>query len=235
MNVTQLSLRLKKVAEYLPSQANFADIGSDHAYLPSYVCLHDRYAKAVAGEVNHGPYQSALQEVAAHQLDDRIDVRLGDGLHVLKDNEVEQVVIAGMGGPLVRNILESGKDKLSSVSKIIVQPNIDARSIRRWFYENHYQLVHEAILEENGHIYEILVAEKGDPHQAYHQGNFEKQLWLGPWLMKERSPVFMKKWQVERSKKERILHQISCSKQPDEEKIQSFQKELVWLEEVLEQ
>ncbi|UOR12288.1 tRNA (adenine(22)-N(1))-methyltransferase [Halobacillus amylolyticus] len=235
MNGTQLSLRLKKVAEYLPQAAYFADIGSDHAYLPCYVCLHDRHARAVAGEVNNGPYQSALKEVDTHQLNDQIDVRLGDGLDVLINNEVEQVVIAGMGGPLIRDILESGKDKLSSVSKIIVQPNIDARSIRRWFYDNQYQLVHEAILEENGHIYEVLAAEKGDPEHIYQQESFEKQLWLGPWLMKERSPVFRKKWKEEKSKKERIVHQIRCSKQPDEKKIQLFQKELVWLKEVLEQ
>ncbi|MFD2925994.1 tRNA (adenine(22)-N(1))-methyltransferase [Halobacillus naozhouensis] len=235
MKVTRLSERLAKVAEYLPKGACFADIGSDHAYLPCYVCLHDHKASAVAGEVNKGPYQSAVEEVYSHELAGRIDVRLGDGLNVLKADEVKQVVIAGMGGPLIRDILENGKDKLGRVSRIIVQPNIDARTIRQWFYENRFCLVQETILEENGHIYEVLVAERGEPGKNYDHQNLQKQLWLGPLLLKENNSVFKKKWKQEKSKKENILKQISGSKQPDEEKMRRFQFELEWIKEALEQ
>lgn len=234
MKVTQLSARLTKVAEYLPEGAYFADIGSDHAYLPCYVCLHDDEARAVAGEVNKGPYQSAVQEVRSHELTGRIDVRLGDGLKVLEADEVQQVVIAGMGGPLIRDILEKGKDKLGRVSRIIVQPNIDARTIRQWFYANRFCLVQEAILEENGHIYEVLVAEIGEPGRNYDDEILQKQLWLGPLLLKENNSVFKKKWQQEKRKKENILLQMSGSKQPDRMKMKQFQNELEWIKGALE-
>ncbi|MCA0982724.1 tRNA (adenine(22)-N(1))-methyltransferase TrmK [Halobacillus yeomjeoni] len=233
MNVNQLSNRLALVASFLPEKSNFADIGSDHAYLPCYVCLRDEKAKAIAGEVNEGPYQSALNEVNAHNLSDRIDVRLGNGLQVLEENEVNQIVIAGMGGPLIRDILDEGKDKLGAVDRIIVQPNIDARSLRIWFKEQGYALKEEEILEENGHIYEVLVAEKGDPLSGYETEQIEKELWLGPHLLKKNDQTFHQKCRAELEKKQYILEQVQRSSQVDEEKIVQLKKEITWLKEVL--
>ncbi|MBA2173571.1 tRNA (adenine-N(1))-methyltransferase [Halobacillus locisalis] len=234
MNVNQLSKRLEKVADYLPEGAYFADIGSDHAYLPCYVCLNDPTAKAVAGEVNQGPLDSAREEVASHQLQNRIDTRLGNGLAVLEKDEVNQVTVAGMGGPLIRDILEQGKDKLTSVNRIIVQPNIDARSLRRWFINNKYKLCAEEILEENGHIYEVLVAEPGNPGEPYSEGQLEKELWLGPYLLQTNSAVFQKKWREELGKKQYVLGQIMQAATPDEEKVKQIQSDIDMLKEVVQ-
>jgi tRNA (adenine22-N1)-methyltransferase len=234
MNVNQLSERLSRVASYLPEGSHFADIGSDHAYLPCYVCLRDESARAVAGEVNHGPYTSALKEVNSHELQDRIDVRLGNGLEVLEADEVKQVVIAGMGGPLIRDILDAGKDKLHEVNRLIVQPNIDSQSLRRWFYENQFKLVNEDILEESNHIYEILVAEKGDPEQVYQGEQFEKELWLGPHLLEKGGEVFRKKCQEELDKKLFVLEQLKRASSVNQEKTDQLNKEINWLKEVLD-
>jgi len=234
MNVNQLSKRLTHVAENLPKGAFFADIGSDHAYLPCYVCLNDPSAQAIAGEVNQGPYTSALKEVKDHGLEDRIDVRLGDGLQVLKENEVRQIVIAGMGGPLIRDILERGKEKLSETERIIAQPNIDAPSVRRWFFQNGYDLVDELILEENGHIYEILVGDRGEPAASYDSSHLEKQLWFGPHLLKKAERAFYTKCKSELEKKEYVLSQVKQATVVNEDKITQLQKEISWLKEVLE-
>ncbi|GEN52046.1 tRNA (adenine(22)-N(1))-methyltransferase [Halobacillus faecis] len=234
MNVNQLSKRLALVADYLPKGAHFADIGSDHAYLPCFVCMKDPEARAVAGEVNQGPYDSAKSEVEKHKLEDRIDVRLGDGLAVVAPGEIKQVVIAGMGGPLIRDILEGGKEKLSDVNRIVVQPNIDSRSLRRWFFQHDYKLVDETIVEESGHIYEILVAEKGDPSSPYQQQMIEREMWLGPYLLEKRPEPFIKKCKEEWNKKQYIIKQMKQATSPDEEKLKQQQKELKWLEEVLQ-
>ncbi|SFJ20087.1 tRNA (adenine22-N1)-methyltransferase [Halobacillus dabanensis] len=233
MNVNQLSQRLAVVANYLPEEAYFADIGSDHAYLPCYVCLNDPKARAVAGEVNQGPYESALKEVKKHALNERIDVRLGDGLDVVEPEEIKQVVIAGMGGPLIRDILEQGRNKLFAVNRIITQPNIDSRSVRKWYYDHGYALVDEAIVEEGGHIYEILVAEKGEADSAYQKDKLEKQMWLGPFLIERRPDAFLNKCKEEHKKKMYIINQMKQASLPDEEKLKQHQKELYWLEEVL--
>ncbi|MGI8316119.1 tRNA (adenine(22)-N(1))-methyltransferase [Halobacillus mangrovi] len=234
MNVNSLSQRLYKVATYLPEGSHFADIGSDHAYLPCYVCLRDETARAVAGEVNQGPYESARNEVTLHSLQDRIDVRLGNGLEVLEKDEVNQVVIAGMGGPLIRDILEAGKKKLGTVQRIIAQPNIDSRSIRRWFLNNGYSLVDESILEESGHIYEILVAEQGDAGKPYDKQQIDKELWLGPYLLKQGGVTFRKKCQEEMDKKKYVLEQLKKASSVDPKKIEGLNNEIMWLKEVLD-
>ncbi|WP_404453471.1 tRNA (adenine(22)-N(1))-methyltransferase [Oceanobacillus kapialis] len=228
-----LSKRLEKVASYLPAGTFFADIGSDHAYLPCFVCLQDSSATAVAGEINEGPYESAVHTVKQYNLEARIDVRLGDGLAVLKEDEVHQVVIAGMGGALIRNILDMGKEKLKSVNQIIAQPNIDARSVRRWFLANGYVLEDEAILEENGHIYEILTAKRKTAVSPYLEEQLGKQLLFGPYLLKQTNAVFYKKWRHEYEKLQNVLSQMEKAKTKDVEKIEQFNRELKWMEEIL--
>ncbi|WP_042223435.1 tRNA (adenine(22)-N(1))-methyltransferase [Oceanobacillus manasiensis] len=228
-----LSERLKQVASFLPTGALFADIGSDHAYLPCYVCLQDQTSQAIAGEVNEGPYESALRTVQQFKMDDRIDVRLGNGLAVLDQQEVNQLVIAGMGGSLIRNILEEGKDKLDAVNHIIAQPNIDARSVRKWFIENGYVLENEGILEENGHIYEILSAKRDIRKSPYQEEIKERQLLFGPYLMREKNTAFFNKWLHEYEKLQRVLVQMEEAKVKDQAKVLQFNLELKWMEEII--
>ncbi|WP_028783238.1 tRNA (adenine(22)-N(1))-methyltransferase [Thalassobacillus devorans] len=230
MNEKLLSRRLQVVASYLPHGANFADIGSDHAYLPCYVCLQDPTATAIAGELNEGPYQSAKKEVESNGLSARIAVRKGDGLTVLFDDEVEQIVIAGMGGTLITTILEEGKEKLGRTSRIIVQPNVDAKSLRKWFIKYNYQIIAEEIIEEAGHIYEVIAAEKSD-HEKVHYS--EREILFGPYLMKDKSPVFKKKWHEEKAKRDYVKKQMKKAANPDNDKIAKLELEIEWIEELL--
>lgn len=91
-------------------------------------------------------------------LNDRIAVRKGDGLAVIKANEVDVITIAGMGGALIASILEQGKDKLVSVKQLVLQPNVGEDILRRWLIEHQWVLTSEHIMEEDGKIYEILTA-----------------------------------------------------------------------------
>ncbi|PAV29044.1 tRNA (adenine(22)-N(1))-methyltransferase TrmK [Virgibacillus profundi] len=232
-NSIKLSKRLSKVASYLPEGALFADIGSDHAYLPCYVCLHDNTAKAIAGELNVGPYNSAVDTVNQHELSKVIEVRLGNGLQILNKGEVRQLVIAGIGGPLIKTILDEGIQKLDGVERIIAQPNIDAGNVRKWFYENGFTITNEAILEESGHIYEIVVADKNAAANPFEADDLEKQLLFGPLLLKEKTEVFFYKWKTEYEKLQRVIDQMNKATIKNDKKIQQFQKELKWMKEVL--
>jgi|SRR5699024_1651347 len=232
MKTINLSKRLKTVASYLPKDVCFADIGTDHAYLPCYICLNDPKARAVAGEVNKGPFNSALKTVYKHQLQHVIDVRLGDGLHVLTNNdEVSHVVIAGMGGALMRQILDEGKSQLATVKRIIAQPHTDESDVRYWFMNHHYSIVSETMVEENGRIYEIIVADYKKENLPNEQLT-EKELLFGPLLMKNKSKLFYKKWLREKRKLINILTQMKQAN-VEPKQVKRLSLKLRWIKEVL--
>jgi len=239
VNSDRLSNRLATVANYVPKGAKLVDIGSDHAYLPCYLAKNTGITFAVAGEVAVGPYKSAKGNVISEGLAEIISVRLGDGLEVVKPGEIEYVTIAGMGGALISSILEKGKDKLGSVKRLILQPNISAISIRQWLLDNRWVLTAEEILEEDGKIYEVLVAEKGkhapDPLKPYGD-SLEEGLLLGPYLVKEHHPVFKKKWLNEKNNWQRIYHQLDKAVQTPEtiEKKQELLHKMKLVEEVID-
>lgn len=199
-----LSERLKKVTTYIPIESVIADIGSDHAYLPCYAVQKELIKSAIAGEVNQGPFDSALSQVKALRLENQIEVRLGDGLEVIFPNEVNVVVIAGMGGQLISNILNRGKARLKGVQRLILQPNMGAKFIREWLEANGWALITEAILEEDEKIYEILVAERTEITKPLS----DAERLLGPFLMREKSETFIKKWEREQSNWKRIVNQL---------------------------
>ncbi|WP_421379901.1 tRNA (adenine(22)-N(1))-methyltransferase [Bacillus salacetis] len=235
MNAEKLSKRLETVVSFIPEGSRIADIGSDHAYLPCYAVDKGIAVSGIAGEVAEGPYQSALKQVKYSQLEDVIAVRKGDGLEVISPNETDCITIAGMGGALIASILEEGKGKLEGVSRLILQPNVSAVSIRSWLLENGWELKAEKILEEDNKIYEILVADKGEPEAPY--DNMESELLLGPFLLKENSSVFKQKWEQELKQWKNIIEKMKKAEDSPELKQRKaqIQKKIGIVEEVLDE
>ena len=198
-----ISKRLELVASFVPQGAILLDVGSDHAYLPIELVERGQIKSAIAGEVVEGPYQSAVKNVEAHGLKEKIQVRLANGLAAFEEaDQVSVITIAGMGGRLIATILEEGLDKLASVQRLILQPNNREDDLRIWLQDHGFQIVAESILEEAGKFYEILVVEAGQMNLS------TSDLRFGPFLSKEVSPVFVQKWQKEASKLEFALSQI---------------------------
>ncbi|WP_066312086.1 tRNA (adenine(22)-N(1))-methyltransferase TrmK [Bacillus sp. FJAT-29814] len=234
MNTDKLSKRLETVAKYVPNRARVADIGSDHAYLPCYLVKNSGIPFAIAGEVAAGPFHSAEKNVLSEGLTHQISVRMGDGLEVIGAGEVDCITIAGMGGTLIASILEAGKEKLGSVNRLVLQPNIGVEAIRRWFIENGWELIAEEILEEDGKIYEILAAEKGDPYKPYTE-NLPRGLLMGPFLHQTKSAAFEKKWLSEIKNWQKIIQQLEGAAQTPEtnEKKQELLIKIRLVEEAL--
>ncbi|MGJ7921398.1 tRNA (adenine(22)-N(1))-methyltransferase [Neobacillus sp. LXY-4] len=207
MNTEILSLRLQTVVKYIPQGLKIADIGSDHAYLPCHVVSKGISPFAIAGEVVEGPYQSAMKQVKLEGLESKILVRKGDGLAVINPNEVDCITICGMGGTLISTILERGKEKLGTIKRLILQPNVGSKAVRKWLLENGWMLIEEEIIAEDGKVYEVLVAEQGSPLTGYEQ-DIESGLLLGPYLKKKQNAAFKQKWQAEKENWLRILQQL---------------------------
>lgn len=247
----KLSNRLQTIANYVTAGSRMADIGSDHALLPTYLLQRDKCASAIAGELNTGPFLAAEKQAADAGLTDKLEVRQGDGLAVLKPGEADTVTIAGMGGGLMRDILEAGyaAGKLEGVRELVLQPNVAEDAVRRWLADREWYLEDETIIEEDGKIYEIMHAVKTDnvaeKNRALYDAAFlplaldeeallPLMLRMGPHLLRRREQIMVKKWQLELKKLERICKQMSESDLPESVmKLEQFRTEIKRIEEVL--
>ncbi|MDM5234441.1 tRNA (adenine(22)-N(1))-methyltransferase [Lysinibacillus pakistanensis] len=211
MNAQKLSRRLETVAKFVPTGAIVADIGSDHAYLPCYLIHKGIASYVVAGEVVKGPFESAVGQVQKEGLSEKVKVRLANGLAAVeKEDHVDTVTIAGMGGPLIVSILEKHPEKLQGITRLILQPNIHAKVIREWALAHNWAILDEEILEEDDKIYEILVLQRS------HMELTELEILVGPKLMQRKSATFIKKWTREKENWQRVLQSIEGADQTPE-------------------
>jgi tRNA (adenine22-N1)-methyltransferase len=152
---------LAALAAFVPQGARLADIGTDHAYLPIELIQDHIIVSAIAGDIHVGPYKAAKEHVEALGLEQKISVRLGNGMAVLSPGEVEVAVIAGMGGQTIIEILNNSIEVTKSLDRLILQPMVAAASVRRWLEENGWYLADERLVQDDGRLYEIVVAEQG--------------------------------------------------------------------------
>ncbi|KXT76296.1 tRNA (adenine(22)-N(1))-methyltransferase [Streptococcus sp. DD12] len=202
MTIT-LSDRLQAVKTFVPQGARLLDVGSDHAYLPIALIQEGQISYAVAGEVVVGPYEAAKANVQTFGLEKQIVVRLADGLTAFEaEDQLDTISICGMGGGLIAQILEAGKEKLAPVQRLILQPNNREDDVRTWLEHNGFELVAESMVLDHGKFYEILVAQAGQMTLTEQEKRF------GPLLSQEKSATFTQRWQRELSKLERALTKI---------------------------
>lgn len=219
--------RLLAVATYI-NHEKLADIGSDHAYLPIYAIEQGKVKSAVAGEVVKGPFMAAVENVKKYALDSKIDVRLGDGLDVIEQNEVDCITICGMGGPLISEILNNGKGKLTHYPTLILQSNIHTEAVRRRLIALGYMIKDEVIMKERKHVYEIIVAERNDIDVTYN----ERELKFGPVLLNKKDDVFKEKWLREYHHLKTVYESIK-SEERHSEKASQLLNDIETLKEVL--
>lgn len=233
MNVDalHLSARLTAVAQQVPADARLADIGSDHAYLPAALVLQGKISFAIAGEVVKGPYENAVHEIRKHNLTTSIQPRLADGLAAITPaDRIDTVTIAGMGGSLIAEILERGQEQLAGINRLILQPNVGEKRLRQWLLDHRYQIMAEQIVAEDGHIYEIIVAEPSVVPFNYS----DYELTFGPLLLETKSTVFKQKWQEYFQREAQVLKQMSSAKQPPHDKIAALKAKLAEVKEVID-
>ena len=156
-----LTPRLKKIADLIPLGSTIADIGTDHAYLPSYCILNDICKSAIAMDINKGPLNSAGQTVSNYGIEDKVELRLSDGIEALKKGETDVIVIAGMGGLLIKNILSKDMHLIKEGTLLILQPMLAQKELREFLYETGNSVVDEYLAKESDKIYNIIVAKAG--------------------------------------------------------------------------
>ena len=222
-----INKRLKLVAEYVEG-ARLADIGSDHAYLPIYLIKQGKIDFAVAGEVVEGPHKVSIKNVEEEGLSNKIICRKASGLDAVKlEDNVDVITICGMGGKLISDILTNGKDKLINKPMLVLQPNVGEDALRDTLSTLGYNIIKEDIIEEDGHIYEIIVAVYGEMSLSEDEKKF------GKFLLKTKGELFKKKWLQEIDKTNYILEQLKKAKDSQDEKIEELVKWRTHVENII--
>lgn len=157
-----LTSRLKAIADSFDKCDCIADIGSDHAHLPIFLIKNNKAAKAIATDINMGPANISKKRIQQYELDSLIDVRVGSGLKVLKYNEADIIVISGMGGLLIMDIIEESLEIAKSAKLLVLQPMRDGYLLRKWLFENGFEITDVEIVKEENKYYEIIWIKPND-------------------------------------------------------------------------
>ncbi len=201
----QISNRLKTIASYVKPYRYVVDVGTDHCLVPIYLIKNNLIDGAIATDINEGPVNEAMKNIHNYQMDAKINVRLGNGLEIISQNDsTDVIIVAGMGGKLIRHILETGKHILQFNNRLILQPNVNEETVRQWLCENHYEIVFEEIIKEENVFYEIIVADK----RKYNIQYTNDEIVFGPILLTQRNRFFIEKWQSILNHKKEIYNRI---------------------------
>ncbi len=152
----RLSGRMQAVADMVISGGIVADIGCDHAFVSIYLIENNIATRVIASDVRRGPVSIAEKNVASKNMSDRIDVRFGNGLATLGAGEADTIIIAGLGGMLMLDILKAGREIVDKCMQLILQPQSDVDKVRRYIYERGYLTADEKLLTDAGKYYNIL-------------------------------------------------------------------------------
>lgn len=227
MNKNALNPRLKKIAELVPQNKCTADIGTDHAYIPIVLVNQGTASRAIASDIKKGPLMRADENIRHNGLSDRIETRLGAGLKTLAAGEAEVVIIAGMGGILIADILEESRKIVDSAKLLILQPMTAVPELREYLSGNGYEISAEYLEAEDEKLYNIVVAKSGGNTQYT-----QKEIYLGKGL-EQTSPLLFKRY------KDSVLTKINKRIEGLKKSVQSESKdeleELVCLLRLLSQ
>lgn len=213
--------RLKCIIDHT-SGNKIADIGTDHAYIPIYMIENNLAESFIAGDIRKGPVNIANNNVKKHNLSDKIEIRLGSGLSVLKENEVDTIIIAGMGGILISEIIDNHIN-IARKSALVLQPMNGQYELRHFLHKNGFKITDEDICIEGFKVYNIINAVSGKQSQfkkdiEYHLPEYLKSNKHYKDLYNKKHREFVK-----------IINGLEKSNNTDKEKLELYK---FWLKEL---
>ena len=191
-----------------------ADIGTDHAYIPIFLTEKNLADKIIATDINEGPLNIARENIDKKGLN--IETRLGGGLSVIGEGEVDEIIIAGMGGILISEILDNDINTAKK-SRLILQPMNAQYELRKYLLSHGFKIISEDIAVEGFKVYNIIIAESGE--MPPFETDFEYQI---PKYLKEHN-YFKNLCQKKRREFTKVINGLLNSKDADEGKLELYQ------------
>lgn len=213
--------RLKCIIDHT-NGARIADIGTDHAYIPIYLVENGISEKAIAGDVCEGPVKIAKANIEKNNLSDKIEVRLGSGLSVIEKDEVDTIIIAGMGGQLISEIIDADIEKARECS-LVLQPMNAQYELRKYLIKNGFSITDENIALEGFKVYNVMNVQNG--RQAEFENDIEYHL---PKYLKS-NKYYKELYEKKHREFFKVVSGLENSKDVDTEKLEMYK---FWLKEL---
>lgn len=223
---------MQAVADLTAPWRRIADIGSDHAYLPIHLIATQQIDYAVAGEVIPGPFEIAQTHIQKADYQAQIHARLADGLAAIHEaDQIQCVVLAGMGGRLITEILNREPAIYQRLQGLVLEPNQDVADVRQWVADHGWQITKERIVFDEGHCYQIMLAQPQPVARPY----TAVELLMGPILLQAqpRDPVFTKYWTFKLQQRQQLVQQLQQAQQLPVVKLAQLNQEIALIKEGL--
>ena len=230
-----LTDRLMAMANEVEPGESIADIGTDHGYLPMYLHEQGISPKVIMADVSKGSLNKAKENCREYFPLEKFDFRLGYGLKVIKRGEVDDIIIAGMGGVLISDILGKDMGKSKTFKKLILQPRTAQGRLRFWLIRKGFDIVNEQLVREGRFICEIITAVPGEPKEEMklEEGPDAIQWEIPPWVAKLNTPLAKEFVQQKLDRENRILTSMSNSKTIKPSDIKAIKSNIRYLEGLL--
>lgn len=202
-----VSKRIEFIVDNLDKVECLADIGTDHGYVPLLVLEKAKADKIIACDINKDPLDKAkLNAILEGVVGNEIDFRLGSGLKPVEINEANSVVIAGMGGNLIRDILEDDIKKVNELESLVLVPAQNPEVLREYLYKNNYEILKEDLCFDEGVYYELFKVKRAEGHATELDDIYYE---VSPMLLRQKHPLMKSYLESKVENYSRILGFIS--------------------------
>ena len=212
----KLSKRLQTIADCVKSGSIVADIGTDHAHIPIYLIKNEIIKKAYACDINRGPLEKARENIEFFGVEDSIILRLSNGLEKLGNDEADTIIIAGMGGELIIDILERAEMFYDKKNTFILSPHTKVDEVRSFLLKRGFEIFKEDMCIDEGKFYTVIeVGYTGyEVHYSY------SELLYGKYLIKNKNPILFEFLKKEKNKYINIISNTGLNEKRRAELIQ---------------
>lgn len=201
-----LSQRMRTIVKMVPDVNTVADIGCDHGYISIYLAKSGKCRHCIAADVNEGPIESAKLNIEKYNAEDVVEARLSNGLCGISEGEADCILISGMGGALMIDILERDIKKARG-AVLVLEPQSEAGDVRRFLYNNGFEIRDEALCVERGKYYPVIL--------SVYTGNTdslnEEEYVYGPQLLRKHDGLLKKYLIKEKARLEIIIEMLKAS------------------------
>lgn len=164
-----LSKRLQEIYNLVPMSSKVADIGTDHAYLPIALSKSGKAKIVIACDINESPLNKAKENIEKFGQHN-IELRLGDGISPIKENEADTIIIAGMGGDVICHILSECKWIKNPDVLLLLQPMTSAELLRSFLIDNLFEIEKEVAVSDSSKIYSVMAVRFTGIKKSYKKG-----------------------------------------------------------------